>query len=102
VAATEIEPLPKLAPAVWAGAALWIPCLCVMEVIRVQRVGLGMRYDFLRWSTVFPLGMFNVASHDLGIPALDPIAAAFLWVGLAVAILNVAAGAAPLRRESTC
>jgi hypothetical protein len=35
--------------------------------------------------------MFSVATHDLGVAALQPIAAAFLWSGLAVGILNLVA-----------
>jgi len=93
VAATQVHALAKFAPALWLVAAVWIPYLCVMEALRAcsRRSELALAYDSLRWSTVFPLGMFSVATHDLGVAALQPIAAAFLWSGLAVGILNLVA-----------
>jgi tellurite resistance protein TehA-like permease len=102
VAATKVHPLAPLAAELWVVAAVWIPYLCVIEAMRVRRRGLALGYDPLRWSTVFPLGMFSVATHDLGVTALQPIAAAFLWAGLAVGILNLVAGLTNLRHDPGC
>lgn len=99
VAASEVHPLARFAFAVWLVAAAWLPFLCVMEAMRLATRGLEVRYDLLRWSTVFPLGMFSVASHVLGVSALYPVAAAFLWVGLAIATWNLLAGVWNPRRH---
>ncbi|HKC18735.1 MAG TPA: hypothetical protein VKE27_03810 [Candidatus Dormibacteraeota bacterium] len=99
VAATQIRPIAILAPVIWAGAAVWIPYLCVVEAAQVRKRGLVVLYDALRWSTVFPLGMFSVATFDLGIRPLEPVAVLFLWAGILVAMWNLIAGAANLRRD---
>lgn len=97
VAATQVPPLVRFEPALWVAAAAWIPYLLVVEALALKRRGFEVRYDPLRWSTVFPLGMFSVATHDLGVPALAPIAAVFFVAGLAVAAWMLFAGAWRLR-----
>lgn len=92
------------------GAALWVPLLVAVEAAQARRRGLSLAHDILRWSTVFPLGMFSVASYELargtGLTDLVPVAELFLSVGLLVAIVN-AGSAAPtaaraLRRIVWC
>ena len=50
-----------VALATWAAASAAIPLLFVTE-LRTRR----WRYEVARWSSVFPLGMYGVASHVLG------------------------------------
>jgi tellurite resistance protein TehA-like permease len=102
VAARQVLPLATLAPAIWVAAAAWIPYLCAMEALVVWRRGVQWKYDALRWSTVFPLGMFSLATHDLGLPTLRPVETVFLWVGLTVAILNLVAALGDPDRRSLC
>jgi tellurite resistance protein TehA-like permease len=97
-----------VAEATWGCAAAWIPYLCVVELAHARSHGLRLRYDPRRWSTVFPLGMFSVASFELqiqaGLPGLGTIAGAGFWVGLAVAllILGSAAGTLAGRPKRCC
>lgn len=70
----------------------------LLELARARARGLSIRYDSGRWSTVFPLGMFSLASHELGstvggLPDLGTVASVAFWVGLAVALFNL--GRAP-------
>jgi tellurite resistance protein TehA-like permease len=88
VAAAASPRLSAMAPAVWICAAAWIPYLCVMEAAPISRRRLQFCYDPLRWSTVFPIGMFSLATHDLGLGA---IGSAFFWLGLALSLLNLVA-----------
>lgn len=107
VAAINLR-LGPLALALWACGAAWLPYLCVGELIKVRVHGLRLRYDPLRWSTVFPLGMFSVGSHELarldGLSILDPIGTLAFWVGLGLAIVTVAAATRELRPNmaTTC
>lgn len=99
-----------LAVLTFTGAALWVPLLVAVEAAQARRRGLSLTHDILRWSTVFPLGMFSVASYELAREAaltdLVLIAQVFLSVGLIVAVVN-AGSAAPtavraLRRIVWC
>ncbi|MGH7764318.1 MAG: tellurite resistance/C4-dicarboxylate transporter family protein, partial [Candidatus Dormibacteraceae bacterium] len=80
--------------ATWLGGAAWIPYLCAAEIAGVRRHGIAITYDPLRWSTVFPLGMFSLATFEVarmvGLPILDPVAQFFFWPALALALLNSA------------
>jgi tellurite resistance protein TehA-like permease len=93
--------LGPLALAAWACGAAWITYLCVVELMGVRARGLQFRYDTLRWSTVFPLGMFSVASHELahldGVPIFNSIGSLSFWTGLGLAILIAAAASSKLR-----
>jgi tellurite resistance protein TehA-like permease len=87
--------------AVGASVAFWcfgtwlIPALLAAGWWRhvVQRVPL--RYEIPLWSIVFPIGMYGVASHELGtvasIPIVRRIGDAEAWVALAVWTLTAAA-----------
>jgi tellurite resistance protein TehA-like permease len=58
--------------AVWVGACLWIPVLARIELA----CAVGRRRgppDALRWSMVFPLGMFAASAQSLGRAAGHPI-----------------------------
>ena len=99
-----------LAGATFICSALWIPLLVGVEIWQIGRRGLSFSHDILRWSTVFPLGMFSVASYELartaGLNDLILVAQAFFWVGLTVAVLNAGsaapAAASALRRIVYC
>lgn len=71
----------------WLGATIWLAPLLATELRSAALVG-TWRYRFERWSTVFPLGMYAVASHAvglrLGLPGLDDPAVLFLVAGLIV------------------
>jgi tellurite resistance protein TehA-like permease len=93
VAATHVRGAAARAPALLAAAAAWLPYLLVMELLRARHLGVRLEYDPLRWSTVFPLAMFSVAAHDVGLPGLALVGNLFWWAALAVAFLNLAAAA---------
>jgi tellurite resistance protein TehA-like permease len=78
----------------WAGACLWVPFLARIDL----GCSLGRRPgppDALRWSMVFPFGMFAVASQALGTatghPFIHRVGLDAAWVAL-VAWAAVAAG----------
>ena len=52
------------------------------------------RYEVARWSFVFPLGMYGVASHVLGsadaYSALRDVGTVFFWIALAAWLLTAA------------
>lgn len=89
--------LPDLDLATWALASAAVPPLVVTE-LRVRR----WRYEASRWSFVFPLAMYGVASHVIaradGLPALRSLGTVFLAVALA-AWLVTAAGLGRLGRR---
>ena len=99
-----------LAGASLVGSALWIPLMLAAEVVQIRHRRITFSHDFLRWSTVFPLGMFSVASYEIArrtqLTDLALVAQLFLWVGLAVALLNagstVPAASRALRRIVWC
>jgi tellurite resistance protein TehA-like permease len=88
---------------VWIFAALWIPFLVVVEVAGLKRLRPAIRYDPLRWATVFPLGMFALATRDvatrLAIPALGTAAAVFFGAALITAVITAAPLPAVFRRR---
>jgi tellurite resistance protein TehA-like permease len=70
--------LPDAALATWAAASAWVLPLVLWEV----RARATWRYGFTRWSFVFPLGMYSVASETLAhavalAPLLDVALASF-------------------------
>lgn len=73
---------PDVALATWSAASAAIPFLVATE-LRVRR----WRYEIARWSSVFPLGMYGVATHVLGgvegMPPLTDVGTVFFAVGLA-------------------
>ena len=79
----------NVALATWAAASAAIPFLVVAE-FRVRR----WRYEVARWSFVFPLGMYGVASHVLGsadaYSALRDVGTVFFWIALAAWLLTAA------------
>ncbi len=56
----------------WVGACLWIPLLALIDVACAvgRRPGAP---DALRWSMVFPLGMFAASAQSLGRAAGHPV-----------------------------
>ena len=104
------QPLVAIAGVTLIYSALWIPLMLVSEVVQIRHRRLSFGHDILRWSTVFPLGMFSVASYGLArmaaLPDLALVAQGFLWAGLALALLNagsaVPAATTTLRRIVWC
>jgi tellurite resistance protein TehA-like permease len=78
-----------VALATWAAASAAIPFLVLTE-LRVRQ----WRYDLARWSFVFPLGMYGVASSVLGgadgLPGLRTTGTVFFWIALAAWTLTAA------------
>lgn len=78
-----------VALATWVAASAAIPFLVVTE-LRVRQ----WRYELARWSFVFPLGMYGVASHVLGgadgLADLRRVGTFFVWIALAAWVLTVA------------
>jgi tellurite resistance protein TehA-like permease len=66
----------------WACAIAWLAALVVSE-LRWPRPWIDPR----RWSSVFPLGMYAVASFSVGrlegVPALPAFASVWIWVAFA-------------------
>lgn len=73
----------------WTAALVTIPFLVATELwLR------DWRYEVARWSFVFPLGMYGVASHELataaGLRGLHEVGTAFFWIALAAWALAAA------------
>lgn len=79
----------------WVAASAAIAPLLAAEVWRARRVGLD--WASTRWSMVFPLGMYAVASHQLArvwpLPALMTVGAVAQWVAVAALTLTIVATA---------
>jgi tellurite resistance protein TehA-like permease len=76
-----------VALATWAAASAAIPVLVLTE-LRVRR----WSYEVARWSFVFPLGMYGVASRvlggaDAGLTGLREVGTAFFGIALAAWVL---------------
>jgi hypothetical protein len=88
--------------ALWALATAWLPALVAAEA-RWPRFA----YDMLRWSTVFPLGMYAACSFVVGdatgTPAITQLARVWVWVGVsawfAVAAPTIRRGLRLIRAE---
>lgn len=68
---------------IWIAAALWLPPLVIAELAAPRT-----SYSMLRWSTVFPLGMYAVCSFAVesidDIPGIDDFARVWIWIAFAV------------------
>lgn len=71
----------------WAFGTWWIPLLAAFGVWRHLIARYPLRYAPEYWGLVFPLGMYSVASHQLGelvgLQLLQRVAWAFAFLGLA-------------------
>ena len=78
----------------WSMASWWIPLLAILTVWRHRPGAVRLAYRIDNWSIVFPLGMYTTAtwrlSHDIGLPFLEAIPKAFVWVALIAWILTFA------------
>ncbi len=78
-----------VALATWSAASAAIPFLVVSE-LHARRWG----YEVARWSSVFPLGMYGVASRVLGradgLDSLRTIGTVFFWIALAAWVVTAA------------
>ena len=89
-----------IALATWAAASAMIPLLALTE-LRVRH----RHYETARWSFVFPLGMYGVASRVLGsadgLAGLRTIGTVFFWLALAAWVLTAAGLARRAVRRAT-
>ncbi len=73
---------------VWIAAVAWLPPLVVCEILQPR-----LHYDVRRWATVFPLGMYAVASIALGrlrgLGWMVTFGHVFTWIALAVWALTL-------------
>ena len=80
------DALSAAALAVWCLAMAWFVPLVASEFIWPR-----LRYSVLRWSTVFPLGMYAACSfavgQDSGIRGITRFAMAWAWVAFAVTVI---------------
>jgi tellurite resistance protein TehA-like permease len=87
-----------LSIAIWVAAACWLPALVVAESWRLRQRPL---YTAKRWGTVFPLGMYAVASHAINRTAhIGPGTTISHIFTAAAAAAWIAAGAGFLMRGS--
>jgi tellurite resistance protein TehA-like permease len=87
----------------WAFGTWLIPLLVAVGVWRHLLRRVPLAYEPGWWSIAFPVGMYGVASHELGaalkVPWLVTLGRGEAWAALAVwALVLLAMGAAPLRR----
>lgn len=80
-------PARDAALACWAGATVWLPILAVAEAVRFAVRPGSWHFRAAWWATVFPLGMYAVASRAVGdaanLDALQPLSRTFAWISLA-------------------
>lgn len=71
----------------WAFGSWWIPLLVAFGVWRHLLARYPLRYAPEYWGLVFPLGMYSVATHQMGVQLqlapLQRVAALFAYLGLA-------------------
>ena len=99
--------VPAAAMALALGAS-WIPVQLTGEILQTWFSRSFIKHDWLRWSTVFPLGMLSVATHELGRATgaawLETPSLVCLAAGLAVTAVTVlghaSAALAAARRRS--
>ena len=88
-----------VALATWAAASAAIPVLVVID-LGARR----WRYEVARWSSVFPLGMYAVASRVLGgadgLAGLRTIGTVFFWIALGAWLLTAGGLALAAQSES--
>lgn len=86
----------------WAFGTALIPVLAAATWWRHAIHRVPLRYEATWWSVVFPLGMYGVATHDLGrtgqLPLMTAIGAYETWLALAVWAAGFVAMLAHLRR----
>jgi tellurite resistance protein TehA-like permease len=91
---------PDVALATWAAASAAIPFLAVTELRARQ-----WRYEVARWSFVFPLGMYGVASRVLGgadgLGGLRDLGTVFFVIALAAWTLTVGGLVSELRASQS-
>ena len=77
----------------WVLATSWLPYLVAVEAARDIRIRSSLRFEPARWSMVFPLGMYAVATQllgsTLGFTPAGVIAKVSWWAGLAVWVFAV-------------
>lgn len=73
---------------VWSFCTWLIPLLLALSVWRHALHRVSLRYESGLWSMVFPVGMYGVATHHLGVATgtgwLTDLGAGEAWVALAV------------------
>lgn len=80
----------------WAFASWLVPALVLMGWWRHVQQRVPLRYETGLWAMVFPLGMYAVASMDLGqadrLPVVTAVGSWFLWIAAAAWIAVAVAG----------
>lgn len=79
-----------------AALALWVAATAVLPLVVAAELRSGLRrYELQRWATVFPLGMYAVASYEVGAVdgsgLLGDIGFAVFWIALAAWALTALA-----------
>jgi tellurite resistance protein TehA-like permease len=74
---------------IWLAAALWLPPPVIAELAAPRT-----SYSMLRWSTVFPLGMYAVCSFAVesidDIPGIEGFARVWIWIAFAAWLASFA------------
>lgn len=115
----DASPLADLIPFVkgftlffWATASWWIPLLALLWIWRHLWQRVPLRYDAADWNIVFPIGMYTVATFELGhalglsfllaIPAVGVYLNLLVWALVAAGfVAHAARGAAGKERVQT-
>ncbi|MFJ3773016.1 DUF488 family protein [Streptomyces sp. NPDC090075] len=90
----------------WSFSSWLIPLLLLLGLWRHAVRGVPLRYELGWWNLVFPIGMYAVATHELGrttgTPWMTSLGRWEVWVAAAVwAVVFAAMVAAWLRRRPT-
>jgi tellurite resistance protein TehA-like permease len=76
----------------WAWATWWIPLLVIFGVYRHVVCHEPLTYSPMYWSLVFPVGMYTLATHRLGLaadfPPLRSVSHVLIWVAFAAWALS--------------
>jgi len=70
----------------WTWATWWIPLLVIIGLWKHAYHKIPLKYEPSQWSIVFPLGMYTVATNNLGLSSefnpLIYLASAMLWIAI--------------------
>ena len=79
----------------WTWATWWIPLLVIIGLWKHLYCKIPLNYEPTQWSIVFPLGMYTVATNNLGLSSeFTPLlffSSGMLWIALSAWFLLMAA-----------